>query len=103
MARQRRPVRSAAMICEPVPLNGSNTMSATFVCFLIPLLGPDPARQGSMAGRCSGRASRLVGISSYHQMMPIELDPAGKWTAITATNSLRLTAGQIHRRGLVSG
>jgi hypothetical protein len=35
----------------------------------------------------------LVGVTFYHQMIPIELDGAGAWIAITATNALQLTAG----------
>ncbi|MCU0865963.1 MAG: hypothetical protein MUC36_19440 [Planctomycetes bacterium] len=50
-----------------------------------------------------GRAGRrglpntpsLVGATFHHQMVPIELDGAANWTAITATNSLQLTAGAL--------
>jgi hypothetical protein len=35
----------------------------------------------------------LVGVTFYHQMVPIELDAQGNWVSITATNALRLTAG----------
>ena len=35
----------------------------------------------------------LVGVTFYHQMVPIELDGLGNWVAVTATNALRLTAG----------
>jgi len=35
----------------------------------------------------------LVGVTFYHQMVPIEVDSLGNWTAITATNALRLTGG----------
>jgi len=37
----------------------------------------------------------LVGVTFYHQMVPIELDGAANWVAITATNSLQLTAGTL--------
>lgn len=36
----------------------------------------------------------LVGVTFYHQMIPIELDAFGAWTAVSATNVLQLTAGQ---------
>ncbi len=35
----------------------------------------------------------LVGVTFYHQMLPIELDAFGGFVAITATNALQLTAG----------
>jgi hypothetical protein len=35
----------------------------------------------------------IVGLSFFHQMVPIELDALGNWVAITSTNSLQLTAG----------
>jgi hypothetical protein len=35
----------------------------------------------------------LVGVAFYHQMIPFEIDPVLGVTAITATNSLRLVAG----------
>jgi hypothetical protein len=35
----------------------------------------------------------LVGVTFYHQMVPIELDLAGNWVAVTATNALQLVAG----------
>ncbi|MBL9078953.1 MAG: hypothetical protein JNL08_15720 [Planctomycetes bacterium] len=35
----------------------------------------------------------LVGVTFYHQVVTIELDLQGSWTAITATNALQLTAG----------
>jgi len=35
----------------------------------------------------------LVGVTFYHQMLPIEVDPQGAWIAFTATNALELTAG----------
>ncbi|MBL8748585.1 MAG: hypothetical protein JNK78_05455, partial [Planctomycetes bacterium] len=35
----------------------------------------------------------LIGVSFYHQMIPIELDAQGAWIAVTATNALQLTAG----------
>ncbi|MBL9079613.1 MAG: hypothetical protein JNL08_19070 [Planctomycetes bacterium] len=35
----------------------------------------------------------LVGLTFYHQMVPIEIGPQGDWIAITATNALALTAG----------
>ena len=35
----------------------------------------------------------LVGVTFYHQMVPIEVDGLGAWTAVTATNALQLTAG----------
>lgn len=35
----------------------------------------------------------LVGLTFFHQMVPIELDPQGNILAITATNALSLTAG----------
>jgi hypothetical protein len=35
----------------------------------------------------------LVGVVFYHQMVSIELDGFGNWVAITATNSVQLTAG----------
>lgn len=35
----------------------------------------------------------LVGVTFFHQMIPIEVDSLGNWTAITATNALRLTGG----------
>ena len=36
----------------------------------------------------------LVGVTFFHQMVPIELDAFGAWIAVTATNALQLTAGQ---------
>lgn len=38
-------------------------------------------------------APAIVGATFHHQMIPIEIDGLGAWTAITATNSLQLTAG----------
>ncbi|MBL9078395.1 MAG: hypothetical protein JNL08_12870 [Planctomycetes bacterium] len=35
----------------------------------------------------------LVGVTFFHQMVPIAVDAQGAWTAITATNALQLTAG----------
>ena len=35
----------------------------------------------------------LVGVTFFHQMVPIELDGVGNWIAITSTNALQLTAG----------
>ena len=35
----------------------------------------------------------LVGVTLYHQMVPIELDAQGAWISVTATNALQLTAG----------
>lgn len=35
----------------------------------------------------------LVGVTFYHQMVPIELDAQGNWISVTATNALQLTAG----------
>ena len=35
----------------------------------------------------------FVGLTFYHQLVPIELDPQGGWVAVTATNALQLTAG----------
>ena len=35
----------------------------------------------------------LVGITFYHQMVPVELDVQGAWISVTATNALKLTAG----------
>jgi hypothetical protein len=35
----------------------------------------------------------IIGVTFYHQMVPIEVDAAGDWTSITATNALRLTVG----------
>ncbi|MBL8750009.1 MAG: hypothetical protein JNK78_12670 [Planctomycetes bacterium] len=35
----------------------------------------------------------LVGVTFYHQLVPIELDAQGAWISVTATNALRLTAG----------
>ncbi len=35
----------------------------------------------------------LVGLSFFHQMVPIEIGAGGAWTAVTATNALQLTAG----------
>ena len=35
----------------------------------------------------------LIGVSFYHQMIPIELDAQGAWISVTATNALQLTAG----------
>lgn len=35
----------------------------------------------------------IVGVTFYHQMVPIELDGAGNWVAITSTNGLQLTVG----------
>ncbi|MCU0867107.1 MAG: hypothetical protein MUC36_25265 [Planctomycetes bacterium] len=35
----------------------------------------------------------IVGVPFFHQMVPIAVDAAGAWTAVTATNALRLTAG----------
>jgi len=36
----------------------------------------------------------LVGVTFHHQMVPIELDALGAWVAVSATNTLQLTAGQ---------
>jgi hypothetical protein len=39
-------------------------------------------------------APPIVGVTFYHQMIPIEFDlGTGAWPAITATNELQLTAG----------
>jgi hypothetical protein len=38
-------------------------------------------------------APSLVGVTVYHQMIPIEFDTQGTWVAVTATNALQLTAG----------
>lgn len=35
----------------------------------------------------------LVGVAFFHQMIPFEVDAGGALLAITATNSLRLVAG----------
>lgn len=35
----------------------------------------------------------LVGVTFYHQMIPIEIDASGHWVSVTATNALRLTVG----------
>lgn len=35
----------------------------------------------------------LVGVTFYHQMVPIESDAQGAWVSVTATNALQLTAG----------
>jgi hypothetical protein len=35
----------------------------------------------------------LVGLTFYHQMVPIEVDALGAWVAVTATNALQLTVG----------
>ena len=35
----------------------------------------------------------LVGVTFYHQLVPIEVDGLGAWIAVTATNALQLTAG----------
>jgi hypothetical protein len=35
----------------------------------------------------------LVGVTFYHQMVPIEVDAQGAWVSVTATNALQLTAG----------
>jgi len=35
----------------------------------------------------------LVGVTFFHQMIPIGLDTQGAWTSVTATNALQLTAG----------
>jgi len=35
----------------------------------------------------------LVGLTFFHQMVPIEFDALGNFVAITATNALSLTAG----------
>ena len=37
----------------------------------------------------------LVGVTFYHQMVPLELGPSGDWASVTATNALQLTAGQL--------
>lgn len=39
------------------------------------------------------RSAALTGVTFYQQMIPFEVDAAGAFVAITATNSLRLTAG----------
>jgi hypothetical protein len=36
----------------------------------------------------------LVGVTFFHQMVPIELDVLGNWVSVQATNALQLTAGQ---------
>jgi hypothetical protein len=36
----------------------------------------------------------LVGVTFFHQMVPIELDSVGDWVEITSTNTLQLTVGQ---------
>jgi hypothetical protein len=38
-------------------------------------------------------APPIVGTNFYHQMIPLELDAFGNLVAVTATNSLQLTAG----------
>ncbi len=38
-------------------------------------------------------APPLVGVTFYHQMVPIEIDALGAWTAVSATNALQLVAG----------
>ncbi|MBX3464137.1 MAG: hypothetical protein KF830_13265 [Planctomycetes bacterium] len=35
----------------------------------------------------------IVGVTFYHQMVPIEVDPFLAFQAITAGNGLQLTAG----------
>jgi hypothetical protein len=35
----------------------------------------------------------LVGVTFFHQMVPIEVDGGGAWVSVTATNALQLTAG----------
>lgn len=35
----------------------------------------------------------LVGVTFYHQMVPIEVDAQGAWVSVTATNALQLQAG----------
>ena len=35
----------------------------------------------------------FVGLTFYHQMVPIEVDALGAWISVTATNSLQLTTG----------
>jgi len=37
----------------------------------------------------------LVGVTFYHQLVPIEFDAQGSWVAVTATNALQLTAGML--------
>jgi len=36
----------------------------------------------------------LVGVTFFHQLVPIEFDAQGDWVSVTATNALQLTAGQ---------
>ena len=35
----------------------------------------------------------LVGVTFYHQMIPIEVGSGGAWTSVTATNALQITPG----------
>lgn len=35
----------------------------------------------------------LVGVTFFHQMLPIAVDAQGAWTSVTATNALQITAG----------
>lgn len=37
--------------------------------------------------------SSIVGLTFFHQLVPIETDALGNWIAVTATNALQLTAG----------
>ncbi|HEX6812527.1 MAG TPA: glycoside hydrolase family protein [Planctomycetota bacterium] len=37
----------------------------------------------------------IVGMSFYHQMVPIEIDASWQWLAVTVTNALRLTVGAL--------
>jgi len=39
-------------------------------------------------------SAALTGVTFFHQMIPIEVDATGNFVAITATNALRLTAGE---------
>ncbi len=41
----------------------------------------------------ASRVPPLVGLTFFHQMVPIELDVLGNWVSATATNALQLTAG----------
>lgn len=40
-------------------------------------------------------APPLVGVTFYHQMIPIETSLQGDWLSVTATNALQLTAGSL--------
>jgi hypothetical protein len=37
----------------------------------------------------------LVGLTFYHQIVPIEIDGTGVFVSVTATNALQLTVGAL--------